>query len=77
MGAQKTCLGVQTDFEENAYAITDTRIESILNIIENILSTLYTGRRVTKLVGSVVSPKFVLGDIIQQKTKYLYFVIEV
>ena len=34
-------LGVEIDFEGNTYVITETRIESILNIIENVLSTSY------------------------------------
>ena len=41
------------------------------------LSTPYiTGRKLSKLAGSLVSTKFVLGDILQLKTRYLYSAIE-
>ena len=70
-------LGVEIDFEENFYAITEKRINSMLKVIENILcSPLTTARKLSKLAGSIVSTKFVLGDIINLKTRYLYATIE-
>ena len=79
MGAKKRIIwfGVEIDFKENTYVTTDTRIESISHILANILSPSYTtARRLSKSAGSIVSTKFVLGDLIHLKTRYFFSAIE-
>ena len=53
------------------------RIDPILWVVESILhSPIATARKLSKLTASILSTKFILGDIINLKTRYLYATIE-
>ena len=68
-----TWLGVIIDFSENAYFITEKRIEALIDlIIETLTLKRVTSRILSKIAGSIISMKFVLGDISQLKSRYLY-----
>lgn len=70
-------LGVQVDFQENVFRITDKRIRYLLEDIDKAINTRFTSaRKLSKLVGSIISTKFVLGDITGLKTRFLYNTIE-
>eukprot|EP00111_Clytia_hemisphaerica_P009430 TCONS_00027673-protein len=72
-----TWLGVIIDFSENAYFITEKRIEALIDlIIETLTLKRVTSRILSKVAGSIISMKFVLGDITQLKSRYLYEAID-
>ena len=52
--------------------ISNTRIELILNKLNNLTSTPYvTARKVAQVIGKIISTIFVLGNIVKLKTRYL------
>ena len=71
-------LGVIIDFEDKVYKISEKRIQSIQNSIEFILShpSRVTARQLARLAGKVISTKFVFGNIVRLKTRFLYRLIE-
>lgn len=72
-----TWLGVRLDLIKNSYHITDTRIDSLLSTINFVLKNPYTSaRNLSRITGKVVSTKFILGDIVRLKTRFLYKVID-
>ena len=72
-----TWLGVTLDLDKNTYQITEERIFSLLNSIDNILKSPYTSARVlSRLAGKIVSTKFVLSNIIRLKTRSIYKTID-
>ena len=72
-----TWLGVIVDFSEKAFFITERRIETLIDlIIETLTLNRVTCRILSKIAGSIISMKFVLGDITQLKSRYLYEAID-
>ena len=71
-------LGIRVDFTNKTYHISDNRIFSALNSIHKILNhpSHTSARKLSRVVGKIVSTKFVLGSIVLLKTKFLYKVIE-
>ena len=62
---------------EVAYFITENRISSLMYTLYNIISQLpyTTPRKIARLCGKLVSCKFVLGRIVQLKTRRLHNII--
>ena len=71
-------LGIRIYFANKTYHISDIRIVSALNSIQKILDNpSYTSaRKLSRVVGKIISTKFVLGSIVLLKTRFLYKVIE-
>ena len=70
-------LGQTLNCDSNIIKVTDKRINSICNLLSSLLSKPYTSaRKLAKLNGKLVSTKFVLGDVINLKTRALYKIIE-
>ena len=70
-------LGITLNYESNTLYISQQRIDSTLNLIANILSSPFsTARKLSKLTGKIVSTKFVMRELVNLKTRYLYSVIE-
>lgn len=70
-------LGIHVDFCKNVFTITKKRITYLREDIEKALRKRITSaRKLSKLVGSIISTQFVLGDITSLKTRYLYKTIE-
>ena len=71
-----TWLGIEVDLN-NTLKISSERIDSILFTIEFILSKNYvSARTLSKLTGKLISTKFIIGNIVQLKTRALYKVTE-
>ena len=55
------------------FHISNTRIESILNMFSNLTSTSYiTAKKVAQIIGKIISTIFILGNIVRLKIRYLY-----
>ena len=68
-----TWLGITLDLTAKIFGISNTRIESILNKLNNLTSTHYvTATKVAQMICKIISTTFVLGNIVRLKTKYLY-----
>ena len=68
-----TWLGITLDLRAKMFHISNTRIESILNTLNNLTSTPYvTARKVAQMIGKIISTIFVLANIVRLKTRYLY-----
>ena len=72
---------------QNSYLVKDryislssetlSRIDNILNKISLILRKILVSARIlAKLAGQLISTKYVIGDIVQLKTGFLYKSIE-
>ena len=72
-----TWLGIEVDLNNDTLKVSSERIDSILFTIEFILSKNYvSARTLSKLTGKLISTKFIIGNIVQLKTRALYKVIE-
>ena len=73
-----TWLGVNLDLQNEKFTIPEERMASIFQSLERIIIELpySTARKLAKLCGKLISTKFVLGDVIQLKTRWLYKIIE-
>ena len=72
-----TWIGISMDLKQNILFIPDSRVDSIGLCISNILTTPYTSaRKLAELTGKLISTKYVVGDIISLKTRYMYKLIE-
>ena len=68
-----TWLGITLDLRAKMLDIINTRIESILNELNNLTSTpCVTARKVAQIIGKIISTIHVLGHIVRLKTRYLY-----
>ena len=57
--------------------ITKSLIDKILNTISLTLRKIFvSGRTLSKLAGQLISTTYVVGDIVQFKTRFLYKSIE-
>ena len=73
-----TWLGVNINFDKLCFSISQTRMESIFFSLEKIIKNLpyTTARKLAKVCGKLISTKFVVGNIVQLKTRNLYKIIE-
>ena len=72
-----TWIGTDVDLKNDTLKISSERIDSILFTIEFILSKIYvSARTLAKLTGKLISAKFIIGNIVQLKTRALFKVIE-
>ena len=72
-----TWLGIEVDLNNDTLKISSERIDSILFITEFILSKVYvSARTLSKLTGKIISTKFIIGNIVELKTRALYKVIK-
>ena len=70
-------LGLTLDMKLGTLKITEKRISNITSKINNILNNTYlSARDLAKLTGMILSTKFVIGHIVQLKTRFLYKAIE-
>ena len=75
---QLTWLGVAVDSSMGTFQITTKRTSSILCSVSQLIYNLpySSARKIAKLCGKLISAKFVLGNIVQLKTRRLYKVID-
>lgn len=72
-----TWLGIIVDFTLNKYSITEKRMNNLMSRVSRLLeSDRVSARELSKLAGSIISMKFVMGEITQLKTRALYNAIE-
>ena len=70
-----TWLGMDINFLSGTLKITKSRTDSILNTI--FLRKIFVSTRtLAKLAGQLISTKYLIGDIVQLKTRFLYKSIE-
>ena len=71
-------LGTVIDFENKTYSITEQRIDSLLDSINSILKSpsFVSARKLACVAGKIISTKFVFGNIVRLKTRFLYKAIE-
>ena len=73
-----TWLGISLNLEKNFLFITDERVYALTEEIQTLLKTPYTSaRKIAKIVGKIVSTKYVVGDIVRLETKHLHLRIEI
>ena len=72
-----TWLEIDINLSSGTLKITKSRIDNILNTIYLILRKIFvSARALAKLAGQLISAKYVIGDIAQLKTRFLYKSIE-
>jgi len=72
-----TWLGIEINLNLGVLKITPERISNILKTANFLLSNKYlSARKLSKFTGKIISTKYVLGDLVLLKTKFLYKVIE-
>ena len=72
-----TWLRIEVDLNNDTLKISSERIDSILFTIDFVLSKIYiSARKWSKLTGKLISKKFIIGYIVQLKTRDLYKVTE-
>ena len=72
-----TWLGTDINLSSGTLKITKSRIDNILNTISLILRKMFvSARTLAKLAGQLISTKYVIGDIVQLKTRFLCKSIE-
>jgi len=72
-----TWLGISIDLNTSSLEISSQRVTSIFNTISYLLDKKYiSARNLAKLAGKIISTKFILGDIVQIKTRYIYQTID-
>ena len=72
-----TWLGIDINLSSGTLKITKSRTDNILNTISLILQKIFVSARIwAKLAGQLISTKYVTGDIVQLKTRFLYKSIE-
>ena len=72
-----TWLGIDINLSSGTLKITKSRIDNILNTISLILRKIFvSARTLAKLAGQLISTKYVIGDIAQLNTRFLYKSIE-
>jgi len=72
-----TWLGITVNLDKKFYSVPIERIERILVLIEKISAVAYVSlRRLASLTGTIMSCKFVLGNVVRLKTRSFYTLIE-
>ena len=71
-------LGIKFNSENGCFSITDARVDSLNDNLEQFIQDYpyTTPRKVARLCGKLVSTKFVLGNIVQLKTRHLHHLIK-
>ena len=68
-----TSLEVTLDLRAKIFHISNSRIESILSTLNNLISTPYvTTRKAAQIIGKILSTIFVLENIVRLETRYLF-----
>ena len=63
-------LRIETDIKNNILSITSSQITSILNKIEFLTNKIYIlARKLSELVGKIISTKFIMGNMTHLKTR--------
>ena len=72
-----TWLGVNLNSESGCFTISKSRVDSILQTIGQMIKDFpyTTARKIAELCGKIVSTKFVLGNVVQLKTRRLHNII--
>ena len=70
-------LGVNINLDKLCFSIPQTRMKSISFSLEKIIKNLThtTARKLAKVCGKLISTKFVMGNIVQLKTRNRYRII--
>ena len=70
-------LGFELNTALGIFRVSNSRVTSLLESLQHVICSLpYTSaRKLAKLCGKLISTKFVLGNIVQLKTRRLYNVI--
>ena len=72
-----TWLGISVNLNKGCLYVSNERISNLLETVKYITNHLYgSARTLAKLAGKIISTKFVLGDITQLKTRFIYQCIE-
>ena len=72
-----TWLGIDINLSSKTLKITKSCFANILNTISLILEKIFvSARTLAKLAGQLISTKYVIGDIVQLKTRFLHKSIE-
>ena len=70
-------VGIKIDLTQNMLFIPEERVNSTLCFVSCLLKSPYTtARKLSKLTGKLLSMKYVIGNIIRLKTRYLYKCID-
>ena len=66
-------LGITLYLRAKAFNISNIRIESISETLDSSINTPYvTARKVAQIIGKIIWPIFVLGNIVTFKPRCLY-----
>ena len=72
-----TWLGISVNLNKGCLYVSNERISNLLETVEYIINHPYaSARTLAKLAGKIICTKFVLGDITQLKTRFIYQCIE-
>lgn len=72
-----TWLGFTLNCNNNSIQVTEDRISSIILLVQSLLNSCYTSsRNLARFIGKVISTKYILGDVVNLKTRALYKIIE-
>ena len=73
-----TWLGILFDSVQYTFKITEKRKASILNKADKLLKNLptYTPRNLAKFCGKIISTQYVLGHLVQLKTRRIFTAIK-
>ena len=72
-----TQLGISVDLDKGCLSVTEERISNLLEAVKcNTNNPYISARTLAKLVGKIISTKFVLEDITQLKTRFIYQCVE-
>ena len=72
-----TWLRIDINLSSGTLKITKSRIDNILNTISLILRKIFVSARIlAELAGQLISTKYVIGDIVQLKSRFRYKSIE-
>ena len=68
-----TWLGISVNLNKGCLYVSNERISNLLETVKYITNHLYgSARTLAKLAGKIISTKFVLGDITQLETRFIY-----
>ena len=66
-------LGISVNLNKGCLYVSKELISNLLETVEYITNNSYiSARTLAKLAGKIISTKFVLGDITQLETRFIY-----
>ena len=72
-----TWLGISVNLNKGCLYVSEERISNLLETVDYITNNPYiSAQALAKLAGKIISTKFVLGDITQLKTRFIYQCVE-